>query len=354
MNTESYLDAPVYSWKSDDKQDFLQRELIALTQYHIEHCQPYRQLIQQGKYTGNLTSTATIPPISVKLFKELELKSIMKSEVFKQLNSSGTTGTPSKIYLSAVNAKLQSQILVKLMQSWLGKSRRPMLLIDSPTTIKKAGEMTARAAGLQGFSIFGRNHTYALDENMQLDLQAVSEFFEQYSHQPVLIFGFTFMVWQRFIQALQKTCTEFECDDAILIHGGGWKKLQNHAISSENFKLTIRAQLGNVAVHDYYGMVEQTGTIYMECEQGHLHCPVWSDILIRNPADMSLCRHHQIGLIQVNSVLAQSYPGHCLLTEDLGEILGEDNCPCGRNGKYFRVHGRVPQAEVRGCSDTFA
>ena len=34
-----------------------------------------------------------------------------------------------------------------------------------------------------------------------------------------------------------------------------------------------------------------------------------------------------------------------------GEIIGEDNCKCGLTGKYFLVHGRAKEAEVRGCSD---
>jgi hypothetical protein len=40
------------------------------------------------------------------------------------------------------------------------------------------------------------------------------------------------------------------------------------------------------------------------------------------------------------------------LTEDRGVIIGEDNCPCGRPGKYFQVLGRLALAEARGCSDT--
>ena len=53
-------------------------------------------------------------------------------------------------------------------------------------------------------------------------------------------------------------------------------------------------------------------------------------------------------------MLPESYPGHSLLTEDEGVILGEDDCPCGRRGKYFKILGRLPQAEIRGCSDTYA
>jgi hypothetical protein len=53
------------------------------------------------------------------------------------------------------------------------------------------------------------------------------------------------------------------------------------------------------------------------------------------------------------SLIPKSYPGHSILTEDLGTIYGVDNCQCGRKGKYFKVHGRIKSAEIRGCSDTY-
>lgn len=106
-------------------------------------------------------------------------------------------------------------------------------------------------------------------------------------------------------------------------------------------------------VVNYYGMVEQTGAIYLECEEGHLHVPIYADIVIRDPADFSPVETGQSGLIEVMSLVPRSYPGHALLTEDVGSVLGEDDCPCGRLGKYFRVSGRVAKAEARGCSDTY-
>ena len=108
------------------------------------------------------------------------------------------------------------------------------------------------------------------------------------------------------------------------------------------------------AVHDYYGMVEQTGCIYMQCEHGHLHTSIFSDVIIRDPHDFSVLPHGQSGIIQVISLLPESYPGHALLTEDEGVILGEDDCDCGRKGKYLRILGRWKKAELRGCSDTYA
>ena len=60
------------------------------------------------------------------------------------------------------------------------------------------------------------------------------------------------------------------------------------------------------------------------------------------------------GMLQLLSVLPTSYPGHNILTEDTGMILGEDNCKCGKKGKYFKVFDRLEKAEIRGCGDAIS
>ena len=130
-------------------------------------------------------------------------------------------------------------------------------------------------------------------------------------------------------------------------------KLAGEAVSPQEFKARVAEATGVERVSNYYGMAEQTGCIYMECPCGHLHASVWSDVLVRDGRDYRVCALGEEGVLQVLSPLPRSYPGHSLLTEDLGVLLGEDDCPCGRLGKYFRVTGRVPRAEVRGCSDTY-
>ena len=139
----------------------------------------------------------------------------------------------------------------------------------------------------------------------------------------------------------------------MLIHGGGWKKLTIEAVSRDEFHKRLYEVCGLKNIHDYYGMVEQTGCIYMECEYGHLHASIFSDVVVRNPLDFSINRFREKGILEVVSSIPHSYPGHCLLTEDIGEILGEDDCKCGRKGKYFKIYGRIKDAEIRGCSDTY-
>jgi hypothetical protein len=228
-----------------------------------------------------------------------------------------------------------------------------MLVIDAPSTVKSRTQFSARAAGILGFSLFGRNITYALDDDMTLDVEGVEAFLSRHADEPVLLFGFTFMVWRSFVEPLRRQGLRLPLDNGVLIHGGGWKKLSDVAVDNATFKAGLREVAGLPRVHNYYGLVEQTGSIYVECEQGRLHCPAVADVIIRD-ADFIPLPHGCRGLVELVSLLPRSYPGHVLLTEDEGTIDGEDDCPCGRHGKTFRIHGRTAWAEVRGCSDAYA
>ena len=103
-------------------------------------------------------------------------------------------------------------------------------------------------------------------------------------------------------------------------------------------------------VVNYYGLVEQTGSIFFECKYGYFVNTIFSDVIIRDK-NFKVLPSGKKGLIQLISILPSSYPGHNILTEDIGEIIGENNCRCGRKGKYFKIHGRAKGSELRGCSN---
>jgi hypothetical protein len=182
----------------------------------------------------------------------------------------------------------------------------------------------------------------------------LNAFLEKHRGKRILLFGFTFMVWRHFYSELKKLSGGTDLSNGILIHGGGWKKSVSLGVTPDVFKTELKAVCGIDSVHDYYGMVEQTGTVCVECECGHLHASVFSDVITRRALDLSPCEIGESGILEVVSPLPKSYPGHALLTEDEGVILGEDDCPCGRKGKYFKINGRLKNAEIRGCSDTYA
>ena len=356
MLTEEELNMAPYSLSKEEKTDFLNRHLIALTRHHYKECPEYKKILDSLSFDVNAATDYTqVPFLPVRLFKNYELRSVPKGDVVKTLTSSGTTGQQvSKIFLDKSTSAAQSKVLTKIVSSFLGKQRVPMLILDTPAVIKDRKMFSARGAGILGFSIFGTDRLYALDEGMRLDVDGIRAFLERHREETVFLFGFTFMIWQHFYRELKACGYRPDLSNGILIHGGGWKKLVSEAVRPADFKNALHDACGISHVYDYYGMVEQTGSIYVECECGHLHASIFSDVFCRRPEDFSVCGFGEEGIIEAVSVLPESYPGHALLTEDTGVVLGEDDCPCGRKGKYFRINGRIKNAEIRGCSDTYA
>lgn len=359
MTFEEILNIPPYSLERKEKEKIISERLVELTKLHQEKCPEYFRILKSiGFDSERVKSYKDLPFLPVRLFKELELKSVSKEEVVKTMTSSGTTGQAvSKIYLDRITSSNQQKTMVKIVSEFTGSSRMPMIIIDCPSVVKNRTMFSARGAGILGFSIFGAKKIYALDDDMKLDVEGVKEFMKKCQGQQILLFGFTFMIWQHFYKELLRLKGEgisFDLSDGILIHGGGWKKLISEAVSHDEFHKRLKDVCGLEHIHDYYGMVEQTGCIYMECECGHLHASNFSDVIIRRPNDFSEADIGETGIIQVVSTIPESYPGHSLLTEDEGSIIGEDDCPCGRKGKYFKINGRLKNAEIRGCSDTYA
>lgn len=339
----------------DVKNSNLLSGLVALTQHHRQACDAYSRMVDAIFGAANTyDELESLPWLPVRLFKRRDLKSVSEEQIVRTLVSSGTTGQAvSRIFLDKETAGSQTKALAKIATDFIGRQRLPMVIVDDDSFRRDRSKFTARAAGILGFSNLGRDHLYVLDEQLRPDWDALIDYLAKYPDRPILLFGFTFIVWQQFVQQAEAdgVCIRFPAG-SVLVHGGGWKKLLDRQVSNEVFKSTLARTFGIERVHNYYGMVEQVGSIFFECEHGALHTPAYADLVIRDPMSLEPLPSGQQGLIQVLSLLPRSYPGHSLLTEDLGAVHGEDDCECGRMGKRFSVSGRLPNVEIRGCSDT--
>ena len=127
--------------------------------------------------------------------------------------------------------------------------------------------------------------------------------------------------------------------------------MKDMKISNKIFKKKLLNTINLKNIDNYYGWVEQTGSIFIECKKCSCFVTsIFSDVLIRDKY-FNVVKNGEKGFIQLFSLLPTSYPGHSILTEDIGEIVEENNLKCGVKGKHFKVHGRAKEAEVRGCSD---
>lgn len=350
------LELPPYSLGGAEKARTLRPIFRALGRHHYDACEPYRHLVDRvfgGPACLEAARLEDLPFLPVSLFKSHVLRSVSEEDVVKVLTSSGTTTqSPSRIYLDALTARLQATVLVKVTQHHLGHQRLPMVVVDHPGVLKDRHAFSARGAGILGMLQFGHRPFYALRDDMSLDLDGLKAYLSQSAGRPVLFFGFTFMVWRHLILELEALGTHLETPGAVIVHSGGWKRLKDQAVDPATFRDRTLAALGAARVVNFYGMAEQVGSVYYENPEGQLQAPIFSDVIIRDPRTLAPLPPGEPGLVEVVSALPWSYPGHALLTEDLGVVESEGDAGDVR-GRCFRILGRVPKAELRGCSDTY-
>jgi len=353
MKFEYIKNLEPYGLNKKEKAAFFEKEINLLTLYHYKKSKNYKTLLKKFKYKIIKNKIEDIPFLPTRLFKELDLSSTNQNKIFKILKSSGTSGSlPSKIYLDHQNAHNQVVVLSKIVSSILGESRIPMLIVDQNPNLKDRRSFGARIAAIFGFSIFGTNHTYFLDSKNNIDYENLNNFLKKFGKKPFLVFGFTSLIFEYLIKNYFNKIPNLDFSNAILLHGGGWKKMEKNKIDNKKFKELLKKKFNIKNIYNYYGLVEQTGSIFLECKKCFCFVTsVFSDIIIRDK-HFKIVKNGEKGFIQLLSLLPTSYPGHSILTEDIGQIISNDKCICAEKGKAFLVHGRMPKSEIRGCSDT--
>jgi phenylacetate-coenzyme A ligase PaaK-like adenylate-forming protein len=355
MNIAQILDIQPYSLKKTEKEKLLSPCLTQLSQHHYTSCRPYRKMMDSIGYDPSKEyNYHDLPFIPARLFSMLDMCSVPEEEVVKTMTSSGTTGQAvSKIFLDKDTSANQTKALTRIVSSFIGTRRLPMIIMDTESVVSDRNHFSARAAGVLGFSIFGTRRLFALNDEMELNEEQLIAFVKQHRDEQIIMFGFTSVIYQNFIKKLFERNNFPDLSNVVLIHGGGWKNVTADSISADDFKRKPSEICGIRTVYEYYGLIEQTGSIYMSCEYGYFHAPVYSDVITRRAIDFSIAKKGEKGIIQVVSILPGSYPGHSLLTEDEGMLMGEDDCKCERLGKYFKITGRLKNAEIRGCGNTY-
>ena len=175
----------------------------------------------------------------------------------------------------------QSEALVASFRPILGTRRLPFLAIDTRDVIKPT-DLTARGGGVLGMMKFGAKTTFALDARLEIDKDAVETFVRTHAREPFLIFGFTFLIWDK----LYRTFADGELDlsNATLIHSGGWKKLEAQKVSNPDFRAALKRRFGLQNIFNFYGFVEQIGSVFIEGPDGLLYPPNFTDVIVETSA----------------------------------------------------------------------
>ena len=279
-------------------------------------------------------------------------------QIKRTLTSSATTSqAPSRVVLDGPTALRMTKGIVSIVRDFIGPARRPYLVVDTPGFMGGGNALGARGAAIQGLHPFANQTTYCLGLNEQgdlnLDLDTVMQFAKDRQDTEVLVYGFTFILWNHLVKPLTAEGICLNLPKVWILHSGGWKRLQDQAVEKNVFNEHLARVFGcsSGRVIDFYGMVESVGVIFPDCSEGNKHGPAFGDVIVRNPLTLKPVAAGECGVVQVCSILPTSFPGNLLLTEDMAQVIAYDGCPCGRRGISFRFAGRLPKAEVRGCGN---
>ena len=357
---ESQLAAPLYGLDPKERRDSLLALLKKELAYACDRNPRFRNYAEHWPVDFHTAHTlADLPYLPVGAFKSNPpLALVNANEVKRILTSSATTGqVPSRVVLDAETAKRMTKGVTTIIKDFIGPARRPYLVIDISENINTQPEMGARGAAIQGLGSFATEVICCLRRdprgNTNLDLEKLLDCAGKWRETEVLAYGFTYVIWTQLVQPLQRQGITLDIPNVRVLHSGGWKRLEREAVTKDAFIDGVASVFGCSPdrVIDFYGMVENVGVVYPDCERGNKHVPAFAEVVVRNPLTLEPVAVGQRGLVQVCSVLPTSFPGFLVLTEDMAEIIDYNECPCGRRGTSFRFAGRVPKAEVRGCGN---
>lgn len=302
---------------------------------------------------------ADLPYLPVGVFKaDPPLALVSSADIVRTLTSSATTGqTPSRVVLDAETSRRMVKGVTSIVRDFIGPHRRPFLVVDTEASLCGGIELGARGAAIQGLRPYAKETVCCLRDTgaavLEVDTAALEDFAARHADADILAYGFTYIVWQHLVRPLQARGAALRLPNVTLLHSGGWKRLQDQAVTPESFTAGVSSVFGcpQERVIDFYGMVENVGVVYPDCRYGSKHVPSFADVVIRDPLTLEPVEPGQQGLVQVCSALPSSFPGFTVLTDDIGQIVCDDGCRCGRRGTTFRFVQRVPKVEMRGCGN---
>jgi hypothetical protein len=357
---DQILSIPPYSQSPVEREAGLLELLREELDYACSRHAGYENYIQHWPIDYRTAQrVADLPFLPVGILKaNPPLSFIRPDEVKRTLTSSATTSQlPSRVVLDAPTSRRMTKGIVSIVRDFIGTSRRPYLVVDTPDFMRRSDALGARGAAIQGLHPFASQTTYCLDVNEQgdltLDLKKVKEFAETHRDTEVLVYGFTFILWNHLVKPLLAEDICLNLPNIRILHSGGWKRLQDQAVEKSVFNEKLARVFGCApeCVIDFYGMVESVGVIFPDCTEGNKHGPVFGDVIVRDALTLEPVAEGEHGIVQVCSVLPTSFPGNLLLTEDMAQVIAYDGCACGRRGISFRFAGRIPKSELRGCGN---
>jgi len=251
----------------------------------------------------------SLPIVDKKVFKNEPL-SFVSSGAMRWCTAhttSGTTGTPVRIYATPFERSLTNEILNSWYKKISGQKKVPPI-------ISLSGFMTPERDGELCWSAFGGKHLflnmYSLDDK---NIQKIISIFQKYKNG--IIFGYA--------SALAELSRVV--NDKMLDIKNNFIAVSTSEILTPNYRSLVNSNICNL-IYDQYGSQEGCH-LALECHNGHLHVhPYIGSVEILDENNNS-CSHGELGRVVITG-FKKSMP---LIRYDIGDyaVALNESCDCG-------------------------
>lgn len=329
--------------------------------YHAERNGQYKAILDSFGFRPEMIGTeddlAHLVPIPTALFKKHELYTVPPRRMAVKVTSSGTGGSVSRIGFDFAYLRHALGMVMKVARFRKLFSLRPTNYIVFGYRPRRSNRAAVTKTAF-GATLFAPalHRTYALEyKNGEYvpDLEGVISAILKYSRRPhpVRFMGFpsyTYFVMKMMDdRGLRVTLPK----GSKIMLGGGWKQFWREEVDKSIFYDLARRVLGveERDIVEFFGAVEHP-VLYCDCEHHHFHVPIYSRVIIRDPATLEPVGYGKVGLVNLLTPMVRATPVLSVMTDDLGVLHEGSDCPCGIRSPYLEIIGRVGMKEIRTCA----
>ncbi len=330
--------------------------------WHAARCPFYADWLRRNSFDPDslkdVSDLPRIPPLHANFYKTHVIKSRPDEEFVLTLTSSGTSGQKTQMFFDewSINASDKSADVqfayygrvTDVPSEFMMYSYEPAPGVNTGTL--RTRQMMRRYAPEHDLEYALKFNGSGHDFDLFGSIKALKRFEE--GGRPVRILGFPAFLYFTLERMREMGYPPLKLNpDSLVMMGGGWKGFVDKQLSPQEFRDYIHDRLGlpHTCCHETYGAVEH-GVAYTDCDNHHLHIPIYSRAVIRDPETLEPVEDGEKGFMNVISPMNTGVPVPSLLLGDMAVKHPAGSCGCGNPAPWFEILGRAGTSRNKSCA----
>ncbi len=333
-----------------------------ILRWHAARCPFYADWLRRNSFEPDslkeISDLPSIPPLHANFYKTHVIKSRPDDEFVLTLTSSGTTGQKTQMFfdewsLNASDKSADVQFgyygrITDVPSEFMMYSYEPAPGVNTGTL--RTRQMMRRYAPEHGLEYALKFNGSGHDFDLFGSIAALKRFEE--GGRPVRILGFPAFLYFTLERMREMGYPPLKLNPGSLVMmGGGWKGFVDRQLSPQEFRDYVHERLGlpRTCCHETYGAVEH-GVAYTDCDSHHLHVPIYSRAVVRDPVTLEPVEDGEKGFMNVISPMNTGVPVPSLLLGDMAVKHPAGSCGCGNPAPWFEILGRAGTSRNKSCA----